>query len=141
MTMMNRIMVSLVLLLGLTRAASAADDKLATALRDVVEENVRAYDAKDVAGVQRTIDTRSAEYEPTLTAIRSQFENNLTAKLVDFKYIGHDDEFAVARVKLRVEGPPGSAFMNNTSEHIVVFHQEGGVWKLWTDGILGVEFK
>jgi hypothetical protein len=139
--MTNRIMVSLVLLLGLTATALAADDKLATTLRDVVEENVRAYDAKDVAGVQRTMDTRSAEYDPTLAALRSQFEDNLTAKLVDFKYIGHDDEFAVARVKLRVEGPPGSAFMNNTSDQIVIFHQEGGAWKLWTDGVLGVEFK
>src|SRR5262250_1314524 len=124
MTMTNRIMVSLVVLLGLTAAAPAADDKLATALRGVVEENVRAYDAKDVAGVQRTMDTRSAEYDPTLAALRRQFEENLTATLVDFKYIGHDDEFAVARVKLKVEGPPGSAFMNNTSDQIVVFHQE-----------------
>ena len=141
MTTTNRIMVSLVLLLGLTATAPAADDKLATTLRDVVEQNVRAYDAKDVAGVQRTMDTRSAEYDPTLSALRGQFEDNLTAKIVDFRYIGHDDEFAVARVKMRVEGPPGSTFMNNTSDHIVVFHQEGGVWKLWSDGVLGVEFK
>ena len=141
MTMTNRIVVSLVLLLGLTTAAPAADDNLATTLRGVVEENVRAYDAKDLAGVQRTMHTRSAEYDQTVAAIPSQFENNLTAKLVDFKYIGHDDEFAVARIKMKVEGPPGSAFMNNTSDLIVLFHQEGGVWKLWTDGILGVEFK
>src|SRR5262249_20783908 len=119
----------------------AADDKLPTALRDVVEQNVRAYDAKDVSGVQRTTDTRSAEYEPTLAALRSQFEQNLTATFVDFKYIGHDDEFAVARAKIKVEGPPGSTFMNNTSDQIVVFHQEGGAWKLWSDGILGVDFK
>jgi hypothetical protein len=139
--MTNRIIVSLILLLGLTVAAHAADDELATALRGVVEENVRAYDAEDVAAVQRTMDTRSAEYDPTLAALPSQFKDNLKAQLVDFKYIGHDDEFAVARVKIKVEGPPGTAFMNNTTDQIVVFHQEGGVWKLWTDEVLGVAFQ
>lgn len=66
---------------------------------------------------------------------------DVAAKLTDFKYVGHDNEFAVAGVKMKLEGPPGSVFVNNTTDSIVLFHQEGGIWKLWTDEVLGVDFE
>jgi hypothetical protein len=44
-------------------------------------------------------------------------------------------------VKINVEGPPGSVFVNNTTDNIMLFHQEGGVWKLWSDEVLGVDFE
>jgi hypothetical protein len=143
MAMANRVVVQLAALLGLAAvAAGAADDELAATLRGVVEENLRAYDAEDARGVQRTMHTRSPEYSPTVTAVTRQLDDDdLTVRLVDFKYMGHDDEFAVARVKIKVEGPPGSVYVNNTTDNIVLFHQEGGTWKLWTDEILGVEFE
>jgi hypothetical protein len=143
MAMANRVAVQLAALLGLAAvAAGAADDELAATLRGVVEENLRAYDAEDARGVQRTMHTRSPEYSPTVTAVTRQLDDDdLTVRLVDFKYMGHDDEFAVARVKIKVEGPPGSVYVNNTTDNIVLFHQEGGTWKLWTDEILGVEFE
>jgi hypothetical protein len=143
MAMANRVVVQLAALLGLAAvAAGAADDELAATLRGVVEENLRAYDAEDARGVQRTMHTRSPEYSPTVTAVTRQLDDDdLTVRLVDFKYMGHDDEFAVARAKIKVEGPPGSVYVNNTTDNIVLFHQEGGTWKLWTDEILGVEFE
>jgi hypothetical protein len=143
MAMANRVVVQLAALLGLAAvAAGAVDDELAATLRGVVEENLRAYDAEDARGVQRTMHTRSPEYSPTVTAVTRQLDDDdLTVRLVDFKYMGHDDEFAVARVKIKVEGPPGSVYVNNTTDNIVLFHQEGGTWKLWTDEILGVEFE
>lgn len=129
-------------LLGLASAAGAADDKLAASLRGVMADHIRAYDAEDAAGVLGTIDTRSPDYDPMRTALPEQFKDqDVKATLVDFKYIGHDDEFAVARAKIKVEGPPGSVFVNNTSDRIVLFHQEGGVWKLWSDDVLGVDFE
>ena len=129
-------------LLGLASAAGAADDKLASSLRGVMENNIRAYDAKDAAGVLGTVDTHSPDYDTMRAAIPEQFrDQDVKATLVDFKYIGHDDEFAVARAKIKVEGPPGSVFVNNTSDRIVLFHQEGGVWKLWSDDVLGVDFE
>ena len=129
-------------LLGRAAAAGATDDKLAATLRGVVQDNLRAYDAEDADGAMRSVHTRSPQYEPTRAALPEQFQDlDVTAKLTDFKYMGHDDEFAVARVKIQVEGPSGSVFVNNTTDDIVLFHQEGGIWKLWTNEVLGVDFE
>ena len=60
-------------------------------------------------------------------------------ELVGFHYIGHDDEFAVARVKLQTVDQSGEPFSANVIDTITIFHQEDGVWKYWSDHILGVE--
>src|SRR5262245_30427621 len=118
-------------LLGLAVVARADDhEQLAATLKGVVQDNLRAYDSEDVAGTMRSVDTRSPQYETTQKVLPGQFGDlDVTAKLVGFQYMGHDDEFAVARVKIRVEGPAGSTFMNNTTDNLFLFHQEGGVWK------------
>ncbi len=124
-----------------TGAHAAQQDPLTTALRKVVEDNVAAYNARDVDGVMRGVHTRSPEYDPTKTAITAQFrELPVTARLVDFRYLGHDDEFAIARMKLAVGGPPTSKFQDDVVDSLLVFHQENGTWKLWMDEVLGVEF-
>jgi len=46
----------------------------------------------------------------------------------------------VARVKTRFVAPPGSGFNDNVADSLVAFHQDGGVWKLWSDEVLGVQF-
>ena len=105
-----------------------------------MEANLRAYDAKDADGAMRSVHTRSPEYEPTRAAMAEQFRDlAVTATLVDFRYMGHDDEFAVARVKTKLVGPPGSDFTDNVTDSVVLFHQEGGTWKLWSDEVLGVQ--
>ncbi len=67
-------------------------------------------------------------------------DSDLTVTLIDFKYMGHDDEFAAARVRMQVVGSPGSGFQDNVTDSILLFHREGGVWKLWSDDVLGVQF-
>ena len=63
---------------------------------------------------------------------------DLAVQLVDFRYIGHDDEFTVARVKTRLTAPPGATFADNVFDSIVLFHREGPVWKVWSDDMVGV---
>lgn len=135
--------VQVAVLLSLPVAAGAADDdKLVATLKSVVEDNLRAYDAEDADGAMRSVHTRSPQYDTTKAALAEQFQDfDLSAKITGFNYVGHDDEFAVARVKIQVEGPSGSVFVNNTSDNLILFHQEGGIWKLWTDDILGVDFE
>lgn len=139
MTMLRTVLATA--LLGLAVTAGAADDKLATQLKGVVDANLRAYDAKDADGVLRGMHTRSPEYDTTKAALAEQFRDlGITATLVDFRYMGHDDEFAVARVKTKLVGPAGSGFSDNVTDTVVLFHQEGGVWKVWSDEVLGVQF-
>jgi hypothetical protein len=142
MTMTDRTIVVLAALLGLAVGAGAADkNPLATTLQGVVEDHVRAYNARDVQGAMRDVHSQSPEYDSTKAAMEEQFRDlPVTAQLVDFKYMGHDDEFAVARMKLKIAGPPTSQFQNNVVDEVMLFHQQGGTWKLWSDDVLGVEF-
>ena len=69
-----------------------------------------------------------------------QFEQlDVTNELVDFALIGHDDEFAVARARIKSVGKPGGGFTDNTVDTILIFRQENAAWKLWDESILGVE--
>jgi hypothetical protein len=136
--------VVLAMLLGLAVTAGAADDKLGATLRGVVEENVRAYDARDTDAFLRTLHPKSPGYEATKAILSDQFrEGDIKVTLVDYKYIGHDDEFAVARVKMKTVAPPGSTgFQSNVTDSVVLFHRDefARAWKLWSDDIIGVEF-
>lgn len=128
-------------LLGLGGRSALADDApLAAALRQVVAGNFAAYDREDVAGTMSFIDSKSPDYDTTKAALAAQFGDlDAKAELVSFTYIGHDDEFAVARVKAKTVGKAGSGFSDNTVDSIVIFHQENGAWKLWGEEILGVQ--
>ena len=120
--------------------AVPAGAQLAPALREAWGLNLDAYNRRDVDGTMRTIDSRSPDYAPTKQAIEEQFKNlDVKATLVDFDYMGHDKEFAVARVKTKTTGKPGSGFADNVTDAIVIFHQENGTWKAWSEEILGVD--
>ena len=134
------VVVILALVGSATPPAYAALGALAAGLREVMENNLAAYDRGDVDGTMRTIDTRSPDYASTQTAVAQQVKDlGAKAALVDFAYMGHDDEFAVARAKVKTTGKPGTGFTDNTVDALLVFHQENGVWKLWTEQVLGVQ--
>lgn len=127
-------------LLALPRAASA-DDPLADALEAVVKQQVAAFNAKNLHASMATIHAKSPEYEPTEGELGSAFKDEkLTASLVSFRYVGHDDEFAVARVKVKVTAPGTPDFQDNVVDTLAIFHQEGGRWKLWDVYVLGASY-
>lgn len=119
---------------------AAEEDPLAGDLRGVVTGNVAAYDKEDLDAAMGFVHTQSPDYESTKAALTNQFADlDVTSELVNFQYVGHDDEFAVARVKLKTTGKPDSGFVGNTTDSMMIFHMEGGKWKLWTEKVLGVE--
>ena len=120
--------------------ASPGTAQLAPALQYVMENNLANFNRKDLNGTMNTIDTRSPDYDSTKQALEAQFRDlDASAQLVDFKYVGHDDEFGVARTKIKTTGKPGTGFTDNTIDAMMVFHQENGTWKLWDELILGVQ--
>jgi hypothetical protein len=133
---------SIVMVCTFSGFATASDDgELATVLRQVVEQNLAAYNREEAAGAMDLIHTKSPEYSTTEEALPGIFEElDVRTELVGFQYIGHDDEFAVARVKFKTTEQSGELFSANVVDTITVFHQENGVWKYWSDHILGVEF-
>lgn len=141
MTRTFRGVVLLAVMLGLSAVAKAADADLGAAVKGAVEANLRGYNAEDADAALRSVHKSSPEYEPTKAAMAEQFRDfDIKAELVDFRYMGHDDEFVVARMKTRFTAPPGSGFLDDVVDSVVLFHQDGGVWKLWSDQVLGVQF-
>lgn len=120
-------------------AAFVMDGPLIQSLRTAMAGNFEAYNKKDINALMQGIDTRSPDYEKTKAAAEEQFKTlDVKTELVDFVPMGHDDEFAVARIKAKTTGKPGSGFTDNTVDAIVLFHQENGQWKLWSEDVLGI---
>ena len=133
-----------VALLGLSvfgpSAARADDDALTAALRQVVAGNIAAFNKEDADATMSYVDTDSPDYEMTKNELPGMFKDyDLTSELVSFTLIGHDDEFAVARVRQKTTGKTQSHFADNTVDSIMIFHQENGSWRLWSEEVLGVE--
>jgi len=141
MTTILRVALLLAGALEFAGAAKAAGSDLSATLKGTVEENLRGYNAKDAEATRSVVHKSSPEYDATKAALADQFRDfDIKAELVDFRYLGYDDEFVVARVKTWFVAPQGSGFNDNVVDSLVAFHQDGGVWKLWSDEVLGVQF-
>jgi hypothetical protein len=133
--------IGMLLLSMVAGAASAGDeDRLTTELRQVVESNLAAFNREDPSATLRSVHTKSPEYTGMQQALPSQFGAlDARTELVSFRYLGHDDEFAIARVKFKTVDQSGEPFAANVLDTITVFHQENGTWKYWDNHVLGVE--
>jgi hypothetical protein len=122
------------------QAAPASEAPLGDAIRAVVAGNLAAYNHEDAAATMGFVHTKSPDYEPTREALAGQFAAfDVATELVGFTLIGHDDEFVVARVKVKSVAKAGSGFTNNVVDSMMIFHEENGAWKLWDEKILGVQ--
>ncbi len=120
---------------------AGSDDGLEAAFRQLMEDKLAAFNREDVSGTMRYVHTKSPEYGSTQGVLPDQFEAlDARTELVDLHYMGHDDEFAVARVKLKTVNASEEPFEANVLDTIVLFHLEDGVWKYWSNHILGAEF-
>src|SRR5262245_20578682 len=125
------------LLLAVASPAAAADDSLASELQEVSREQIAAFNREDVAATMSYAHTKSPDYDSARAELASQFSSlDAKAEQVSFRYVGHDDEFAVARVKVKVTAP-NEGFQDNVVDTLAIFHQEGGRWKLWDVYVLG----
>lgn len=132
--------VSVLLLCAVTGTAWAIEDEdLAAMLRQVVENNLSAFNSESVAATMESIHSKSPNHSSMQEALPGQFEAlDARTELVGFTYMGHDDEFAVARVKLKTVDNTNEPFVENIVDTIAVFHQEDGDWKYWSNHVLGI---
>lgn len=133
--------IAMVLLLVLASVARAADAVgLEDALREVVERNLSAFNREDGSATMQSVHSMSPDYTSMQQALPNQFHTlDARTELVSLRYIGHDEEFAVARVKLKTVDQSGKPFAPNLLDTIAVFHQENGEWKYWSNHVLGVQ--
>ena len=115
-----------------------ADEALASALAQVSKGQIEAFNRADVDATMAYAHTKSPTYDTARETITEYFKNQkLAAEQVSFQYIGHDDEFALARVKVKVASPGTEGFQPIVTDTVTLFHQEGGSWKVWDAYLLG----
>jgi len=134
--------ITAILLLSMVAGTAGAGDEggLSATLRQVVENNLAAHNREDMSGTMQSIHTKSPDYTNMKQALPNQFSTqDARTELVSFHYIGHDDEFAVARVAYKTVDQSEEPFVTNVLDTITVFHQEDGTWKYWSNHVLGVE--
>jgi len=118
--------------------ATRADDALGSSLEQVSKDQIAAFNRKDVAATMSFAHTKSPTYDAAKDMLTKDFKNqDLKAEQVSFQYIGHDDEFAYARIKVKVTSPGTKGFDDNVMDGVTIFHQEGGAWKVWDTYLIG----
>jgi hypothetical protein len=139
--MKNRSLALVAALLGVAWAPAArADQELAKALEKVSKDQIAAFNQEDVAATMGYAHTKSPSYDEARAELTSYFgELDAKAEQVSFQYVGHDDEFALARVKVKVTAKGADGFQDNVVDTITIFHQEGGKWKVWDAYLVGGE--
>lgn len=126
------------LVLSTSSTAARADEALANALEKVSKDQIAAFNRKDADATMGYAYTKSPAYDEAKDALASLFsEADAKAEQVSFQYIGHDDEFAVARVKVKVTAKDAPGFQNNVVDALMIFHMEGGRWKVFDSYLLG----
>lgn len=118
-------------------AARADDAALASALEKVSKDQIAAFNKEDAAGTLAFAYSKSPTYDTAKAELATLFaETNAKAEQVSFQYIGHDDEFALARVKVKVTAAD-QGFQNDVVDALMIFHTEDGKWKVFDTHVLG----
>jgi hypothetical protein len=118
--------------------AAFADDTLASTLEKVSKDQIAAFNREDAAATLSFAYTKSPAYDTAKSELPALFEeSDARAEQIGFQYVGHDDEFAYARVKVKVTAADAPDFQGNTVDALMIFHQEGGSWKVFDSYLLG----
>lgn len=137
--MKTRIFALAAALLVATAAAAEHDKELTAALEKVSKEQIAAFNKEDVAATMSFAYSKSPDFDSSKAELTALFaDTDARAEQIGFAVIGHDDEFAVARVKVKVTATD-AGFQNNVVDTLMVFHSEGGAWKVWDTYELGGE--
>lgn len=110
-------------------------------VKKAIMANFKHTQAEDVAAVMGDMHSQSPAYLPTKQMLQQLFPAyDLAYELVDYRFVGEDGEYAYAKIRQRTTKISGPAFQNNELEVLMVFKQENGVWKLWTQANLAVTY-
>jgi hypothetical protein len=115
--------------------------KTSADLQRVLLENFDAYEKEEIFRVLATVHTLSPAYMATKEVSNQIFPlYDLKYELLNFRYLMTDEEYALGRVLQKTTKVDGPKFRDNVIDLIVVFKQEKGEWKLWSQVILSIEY-
>ena len=117
------------------------DEDVAAEIKALFIENLKATQAEDIEAVLDTMHTQALAYSNTERAMISVFETyDLKYQMQLFRYIGQDDQYAIARLKFSSEKIAGPDFNDNILDTYHVFRKEDGKWKIWSMATLEINF-
>lgn len=129
-------------LLLLVFASFLANASIEDELKALMLANLKATQSEDKKAVFATMHSQSPAKAGTNNMLDQIFTTyDLKYSILDFKYVAADETYAYARTKQLTEKVSGPAFNPNELESLVIFKQENGDWKLWTQAVLTIEFK
>jgi len=122
----------------------ASNDIDASQLKAVITAKIAATtkESESIEDMMKTMHSGS----PIALEVRTQMEQlfpimDANTSLTEFSFIGKSEEYAIAKIKERVEKVNGPAqFKSLESEQLIVFKQEEGQWKIWQASILDMTY-
>jgi len=134
--MRTRFFAVVALLAAFAPGAAVADETLAGTLEKLSKDQIAAFNREDAAGTLAFSYTKSPAFDAAKADLPTLFaESDPRAEQVGFQYIGHDEEFAVARVKVKVSADAPD-FQDNVVDTLMIFHTENGSWKIFDTYLL-----
>ena len=131
-----KLLISTIFLLSTTAFANTSSN-----IEQVILDNLKHTQTEDSAAAMGDLHSQSPAYLATQQMLQQLFPAyDLQYELLSYKFIGEDDEYAYAKVKQRTRKISGPAFQNNEIEMLMIFKQENGVWKLWTQANLSISY-
>ncbi len=126
--------------LGVAGNANAEED-ISKVLNSVIMKNFKAYEQEDIEKVMSTVHSKSPGFAATKDFSSQIFPvYDIKYELLNFKYIVIEQDYALGRVKQKTTKISGPEFKDNIIDSIVIFKQESGVWKLWSQATLTLEY-
>ena len=141
--MTNRIFWIFIIALTIACGATgnAETNVTADAIKKLVELNIRVFQAEDLDAVLGTMHSQSPDILGMKQNIPTIFDAyDINTQLTSFAFIGQNDDYAVARIKMKSIKISGPAFHNAETDSICIFRLENSEWKNWTQVILDIHY-
>ena len=127
--------------LMMSQITYAEDQTTAKLIEDVLKANLNAGQQENLEAMLNTVHSQSPSYLMTKQEMIAIFDNfDISYELTYYKYIGQDNDYAVARARYTTKKISGYAFKDNEVDTIHIFKKENGEWKIWSAAILDVKY-
>ena len=138
-TILVILVIGLLLTLGVNN--SRAEEDISKVLHSVIMDNFKAYELEDIEKVMKTVHSKSPGFDATREFSSQIFPiYDIKYEMLSFKFISIEGEYALGRVKQKTTKISGPEFKDNIIDSIVIFKQESGVWKFWSQASLTLEY-
>lgn len=122
----------------------ANNDTVSLQLERVITEHITSTskESESIEGLMKTMHSDS----PVAMHLKTQMEQafpvfDLNVSLMEFSFVGMNGDYAIARVKQKIEKVSGPASLkNHVNDQLFVFKQEIGQWKIWQAAMLDMDY-